>query len=774
MHISDAKTTRNRLTDSLETLITALQGRYQIGRELGRGGMAIVYLATDIKHQRSVAIKVLRPELSATLASERFHREIRISARLQHPHILAMFDSGEAEGQLYYVMPYVEGETLRDRIRRDGQLPIEQAIDITCEVAEALGYAHSRDVVHRDVKPENILLSSKHALIADFGVARAIAVAAEGDSLSFGLAVGTPAYMSPEQATGGDHIDGRSDIYGLACVLYEMLVGEAPFTGPNPRAVLARHAVEPVRRILTVRPSVPLSLEEVVFKALAKNPVDRFDKAEHFAEALREAMSPAARYHAGEEAPHNGAPALGRSKRTEGQSIAVLPFTNVGANPENEYFSDGITEELISALARVPGLRVASRSSAFSFKGKNIGLAAIGEQLRVDTVLEGSVRWSGEELRVTAELNDVAHGCSLWSGTFGRRLRDVFVIQDDITRAIVSELRLKIGEPGNSSMPGTSTSNPEAYQLYLRGRYCWNQRTPQGLQRALQFFSESLKSDPHYAFAWSGQADVYIALSQFQYAPPRDSFQKAEVAARKAIELQDSVAEAHLSLAHIYEVFYWQWSAAEKEYLRALELGPTHARAHEWYADCLMALGRVDESFRWMNRARELEPLSVPLDFSATTLLYRARRFDEAITGYRRIIETEPQYYGAYVFLGFACANADRPDEAIPVLQRAIAAIGPITGLQAALGCCLSRAGRREEAAALLKAILEKSASEYVAPAFLVILNAMLGDKDAAFEWLNKAYEERSLLIAVLQIEPSLDPLRDDPRFETFIREVFA
>jgi serine/threonine-protein kinase len=749
-----------------------LRDRYTIENELGHGGMAIVYLATDLKHQRSVAIKVLRPELSATLATQRFQREIRISGRLQHPHILGMFDSGVVDGQLYYVMPYVEGETLRERLRRELQLPVSEAIDITCEIAEALGYAHAKGVVHRDVKPENILLSSQHALIADFGVARAVAVATEHETISQGLAIGTPAYMSPEQATADDRVDGRSDIYGLACVLYEMLVGEPPFTGPNSRTVLARHAVEPVKKIVTVRPAVPLALEAVVLKALEKNPVDRFEKAEQFADSLRKAIQSGVGFQS-EQSAHIETPVPHTPKAAYKHSVAVLPFKNVGANSEKEYFSDGITEELISALGRVPGLQVASRSSAFFYKGKDFSLPEIGQALGVDTVLEGSVRWSGEELRVTAELNDVAHGCSVWSGSFGRKLRDVFSIQEEITSAIVTELRLTVGDPGTAAMPATSTRSPEAYQLYLRGRYCWNQRTPEGFQRALHFFAESIKSDPNYAFAHSGMADVYIALSQFQFAPPQAVMQKAEDAAHKAISLQESVAEAHLSLAHIHEVFHWNWREAEKEYLRALELDPKHARAHAWYADYLMAMVRTEESFRWMERAKNLEPLSVPLDFIGATLLYRSRRFDEAFASYKRIIQTEPSYYGAYVFLGFASTNEAHAREAVEILRRAIGAMGPLTGFQASLGCCLTRAGQRDEALEIAQKLLAKTTTEYVAPAYFVILYATLGDKDAAFEWLEKAYADKSLMVSLLQVEPSLDPLRDDPRFKEFLTRVF-
>jgi serine/threonine-protein kinase len=682
-----------------------------------------------------------------------------------------MFDSGEAAGQLYYVMPFVEGESLRGRMGREHQFPIPQAIGIAREIGEALGYAHARNIVHRDIKPDNVLLSSKHALVADFGVARAIAAASEGEDISQGVAIGTPAYMSPEQAAGEEHLDGRSDIYSLGCVLYEMICGQAPFTGSSPRAVMARHITEPVRRPASLRPSVPAGVEKIVLKALAKMPEQRFATADELAEALAKSLTPGLKIRSGDSSEDTSA-SLDLLSSPDGLSIAVLPFHNVGAKEDQEFFSDGITDELMNALARVSGLRVASRSSVFSLKGKQLTIREISEKLNVETVLEGSVRWLGDSLRISAELNDATRGTSLWSRTFSRKMRDVFLLQEEITSAIVSELKLKLGETSNTPSKIT-TRNPDAYQLYLRGRYCYNQRTPQAIKRALQFYSGALQNDADYALAYSGQADCYLALSNFQYAPPTDVLPKAEAAARKAVELKDSVADAHLSLAHILDVYHWDWNSAEQEYLRALELDPAHGRAHAWYADFLMAQLRVEEAFQWMARARELEPLSVPIDFQATTLLYRARRFTEAIAGYRRIIETEPQYYPAYVFIGFASANGIDPMEGAAEVKRAISFLGSVVGLEASLGSCLARAGHRNEAIALLNGLAARSTQEYVAPAFLIILNSMLGEKTAALDWLEKAYVEHSLMIPLLQVEPSLDPLRDDARFKAILRRVF-
>jgi TolB-like protein/tRNA A-37 threonylcarbamoyl transferase component Bud32/Tfp pilus assembly protein PilF len=760
------------VVDFLETLTASLADRYAIGREIGHGGMAIVYRAEDLKHHRKVAVKVLRPELTASLATQRFLREIEIASQLLHPHILPLYDSGQAADLLYYVMPLIEGETLRDRLQREVQLSIEHAIAIAKEIAEALGYAHGRGVIHRDVKPDNILFSEGHALVADFGISRAIWSATDGPVTMDGVPLGTLEYMSPEQSEG--RVDTRSDIYSLGCVLYEMLSGEPPFTGRTAHAILARHATEPVRRLSTVRPTAPESLEWVVAKALAKVPADRFASAQEFTDALTLAMTQPTDQLM-RVAQRDAASRFGVfGPAGEGRAIAVLPFVNVGNDADKEYFTDGVTDEIISALTRVPGLRVAPRTSVYALRGKGLDVGALGERLRVDTVLEGSIRWAGDALKIDARLTDVGSGYNVWAGTFGRQMKDIFAIQEEISRTIVAELRLALRGRSSEPLVKRYTENVEAYRLYLRGRYFWNKRTPQGIQRALQFYLEALGQDPNYAIAHSGLADAYIALSQFQYLPSREVLPKAEMAALKAVELDDTLAEAHTSLAHIHEVYHWRWAAAEEEYLRALERDPHYAIAHAWYADYLMVTGRTEESFSRMQRAQQLEPLSVPIDFQATTLLYRARRFEEAIDGYRRIIEMEPRYYPAYVFLGFTAAKLELFDETIPVLERAIEVVGPLPGLTTSLGYLYALSGRTEKASALLDSLLATAKDGYLAPIFPVILHAVLGQKDAAFQWLAKAHEERSLLITLLQVEPYLDDLRSDRRFDALVRSVFS
>ena len=418
------------MPDPLARLRAVLADRYTIGRELGQGGMGIVLLAQDQKHHRQVAIKVLKPDLAAALGRERFLREIATAAGLNHPHILPLHDSGEAEGFLYYVIPYIEGESLRERLDRERQLTLEDAVQIAREVAGALNYAHGHNVLHRDIKPENILLSAGHALVTDFGIARTITAGGGGQLTEVGSLVGTPAYMSPEQVDGSPHIDGRADIYSLGCVLFEMLVGEKPFKGSTLTAVIANRLSSPAPSPRAVRELVPEAVDAAVRKAMASLPADRFSTAAQFAEAL------------GTLRPAEPAPAA-----VPDRSIAVLPFTNQSSDPEAEYFSDGIAEEIINALAQLPGLQVAARTSSFAFKGKGVDIAGVGAKLKVATVLDGSVRKAGNRVRITAQLVNVSDGYYLWSERYDSELDDVFAIQDHIARAIAQRFEVMLASP---------------------------------------------------------------------------------------------------------------------------------------------------------------------------------------------------------------------------------------------------------------------------------------------------------------------------------------
>ena len=435
------------MTDLLERLKSALADRYSIEHELGCGGMAVVYLARDLRHDRSIALKVLRPELAESLGPDRFLREVEVTAKLTHPHILTLIDSGEADGFLYYVMPYIEGETLRERMNREGQLPLDAALQITKEVAAALSYAHSHDVIHRDIKPENVLLSAGEAVVADFGIARAITEAGGEHLTETGISIGTPSYMSPEQASGAQKLDGRSDVYSLGCVLYEMLAGEPPYTGPTAQAVLAKKLSEATPRVSVVRERVPQSIEAAIEQALAKTPADRFASAARFAEAL------------------GGEPVVSEHER---RALLVLPFENLSPDPDNEYFVDGLTEELITDLSQISGLRVVSRTSTMTYKGARKSIQAIAREMGVQYALEGTVRKAGMSLRITAQLIDTACDGHAWARKFSGTLDDVFDIQEKVSREIVEALKVKLTPEEDRRIAARPIGNAEAYIGYLR------------------------------------------------------------------------------------------------------------------------------------------------------------------------------------------------------------------------------------------------------------------------------------------------------------------
>ena len=570
----------------LDRLQDALAGRYTIERELGHGGMATVYLAEDLKHRRRVALKVISPELASALGTDRFLREIHFAARLTHPHILPLHDSGEADGLPYYVMPYVEGVSLRGRLIREPQLPIEEALGITREVADALNYAHHRDVVHRDIKPENILFQTGHAVVSDFGIARAISMADKGRVTGTGIAVGTPGYMSPEQAGGIDQLDGRSDLYSLGCVLFEMLAGDPLFTG-SVQAILARQVLEPLPHLRTFRDTVPEWLEQAVTRALANAPVDRFAGVAEFIAALS-SPSPAT----------IAEPATRRVEATPApeHSIAVLPFVNLSADPENGYFCDGMTEEILNALSAVPSLRVASRTSSFAFKDAPQDIRAIGAKLRVRAVLEGSVRRADTKLRVTAQLINAADGFHLWSHAYDREMKDVFAVQDEIARAIVNALKVNLGSDPGIALVEPHTDNLEAYALYLKARYLWRRKSASALQKGIEYFEQAIALDPSYSLAYAGLADSYITLGYWNYLPPKQVFPRAKAAAESAVGIDDRLAEAHTSRGCVYLLYDWDWARAEQEFLRAIQLKDGYATAHFWYACYLWAMGRPAES----------------------------------------------------------------------------------------------------------------------------------------------------------------------------------
>ena len=623
------------MADQLARLQVALTGRYTIERELGRGGMATVYLAHDLRHDRPVALKVLRPELAAAIGPERFLREIQIAARLTHPNILPLHDSGEAEGLLYYVMPYVEGESLRDRLSREKQLRLDDALQIAREVAEALSHAHSHDVVHRDIKPENILLEAGHAVVTDFGIARAITAAGGEQLTATGIAVGTPAYMSPEQSAGSRDLDGRSDIYSLGCVLYEMLAGHAPFLGATAQEVLARHSMDVVPPLRAARPTVPALVEEAIGTALAKVPADRFATAALFAEALAVPAAGPAPVRPSRRAwrtrerqlAYQGIVALGLlaafgvfarfharsgpNRAAARRMLVVLPFANLG-RADDEYFADGMTEELTARLAGLHGLGVIGRTSAVQYKKTTKTIPQIGQELGVEYILEGTVRWEKpphgpNRVRVTPQLIRVSDASHVWANVYDAVLADVFAVQSNIARQVAETLNVALLAPEQEALKAKPTTNLEAYDYYLRGKdYQARELDEGGARLAVRMYQRAVQLDPTFALAYAALARAHLARSWL--LGETGELPKAQAALDRAQQLGPELAETRLALGYYY--YY-----GSRDYDRALEQFMVVRQRQPNDPDVIYAMGLIRRrQGRWaeavsdLTRAAEFDP----------------------------------------------------------------------------------------------------------------------------------------------------------------------
>ncbi len=724
--------------------------------------MAVVYLARDLKHDREVALKVLYPHLAAALGADRFLREVRVAARLHHPHLLPLYDSGEADGSLYYVVPYIVGGSLRDRLRRESPLPLTAALQIAREVADGLDYAHRQNVVHRDIKPENILLEEGHAVIADFGVARAISEAADTGLTETGLLVGTPAYMSPEQALG-EAADGRSDIYGLGCVLFEMLTGAPPFTGHAPLAILAQRLNDSAPRLADRGISVPQYLEETLGRALARQPEDRFQTAAEFGRFL--STGP------GQITPGSGTPTAVRpAPRPAG--LAVLPFVNLSSDPENEYFSDGMTEELINALTKVAGLRVTARTSAFAFKGKDVDVREIAQKLNVASVLEGSVRRAGNRLRITAQLINAADGYYVWSETFDRGIADVFEVQDELACSITASLKVRLTDEDIQLQP--ATENLDAYTLYLKGLYALNRRTVEGYKASIESFKAALVKDSAYALPHAGIAHAYAMLGFDWYGglSSREAMPLAKASAMRALELDGNLAEAHTALAMIRMLFEWDWAGAEASFRRAIELNPGHAPAYHWFSIFLSIRNRHAESLREIRKAQERDPLSIIINQNLGRAYHYAHRYDEAVEQYRRTIELEPRFYTTHVMLAHSLSRLSRNEEAVTALQNAQAIAGRVPIILADLACALARMGDLEGPRRLLDELTELAQRQHVPLYCLGTARFAVGEQEAALELIETAYEQRSTIIPFIGTDGNLASLHHHPRYVRLLEKL--
>jgi eukaryotic-like serine/threonine-protein kinase len=742
-----------------ERLGEALASRYKVERELGQGGMAKVFLAHDLKYERAVAVKVLRPDVAADVGATRFLREIQIAARLHHPHILPLYDSDQADGLLYYVMPYIEGESLRQRLLRERQLPVPEALQIAREVADALSYAHSCNVVHRDIKPANILLDSGHALVADFGVARAVG----GAQTSSGHVIGTPAYMSPEQVDGSEYLDGRSDIYSLGAVLFEMLTGEPPFRGSTVTAIIANRLTSPAPSARQFRELVPEAVDIAVKKAMANLPADRFTSATQFAESIGTAATTAIAVGAAQAIAQEVGP----------KAVAVLPFENMSTDPENEYFSDGITDDIIAQLSKISALKVISRTSSMQYKKTTKKIATIADELGVGAILAGSVRKAGPRVRIVVHLVDPKSEKHLWGETFDRQLTDVFEVQSEVAQQITGALAVTLSPEEKQRVEKKATGDAEAYNLYLLGRFHANKWSEANVQKGIDYYQDAISKDPHYAVAYAGMADALELLSiGFGSKPPIEYLAQAKAMALKALEMDDTLAEAHTSLAYARWLGDLDWVGAEREFKRALELKTSYVMAHEWYAEYLAALGRHDEAFSAIKRAQQLDPLSVPVTRAVGWVLYFARRYDQAIEELQKALAMDAEFLGARLVLWWVYVARGTPDVAIADIRKELEKPGLRTVKKLMLAYACAAAGNKEEANGLLWELESKLAGENRLALLSALLFTALDMKDRAFQQLHRAYELREPGLLFLKVAPWLDPLRSDPRYGALVEQL--
>jgi eukaryotic-like serine/threonine-protein kinase len=793
------------VTDLRDQLQSALGDAYTIERELGGGGMSHVFLATERRLDRQVVIKLLPPDVAGGVSLDRFHREIQLVAKLQNPHIVPVISAGEADGVPFFTMPFVEGRSLRDLLNTGTKVSVTEGANILRDVAMALAYAHERGIVHRDIKPDNVLISGGAAVVTDFGVAKAISSAragtsAPGGSLTqIGFSLGTPLYMAPEQAAADPSTDHRADIYSFGIMAYELFAGVPPFAGRSPAALLAAQMTETPPLLSAARPDAPVPLVELVRRCLEKEPAKRPQSAAEVVQALDQALVASGQ-------PALGAAALSPPKAnrtilaiafgalfviaaTAGlvlsrrvgrnaastadspRSVAVLPLDNVGGSDSDRYFSEGITDELTSALGKVPGLRVASRTSVFALRSKGMDAQQIAKTLKVSSLLEGTIRRSGERLRVTAQLTNASDGLALWSDTYERQMKDVFQVQDDIAGSIAGALRVALAPaPGSkrglaSGTVPAGTEDLVAYDLYLRGRYFWHQRGNDALHRAADYFGQAIDRDPTFARAYAGLADALGLLPIYGTTPADSAFPLARKAAEKALSLDSTLAEAHTTLGLILKST-GEWEPAAAELRRGIALDSNYATGHQWYAEVLIITGRVTEAVKELERARDLEPLSPVINAELGYTLGLAGRYQEGMLAGQRAVELDSTLWIGHAFLAFTHLFAGDAPAAVSGFRNAVrlgAGIDPLVG---GLAYALAKSGQADSARRLIAPVEVRAKAKGGSPIALAMAYTGLGDGDTALAWLDRAARAKDPWAYAMSINaPIFDAIRSDPRF---------
>jgi serine/threonine protein kinase len=814
--------------------------RYEIISKIGAGGMGVVYLAQDTKLERTVALKVLTADVANDqLRMQRFIQEAKAASALNHPNILTIHEIGSIESTNFIATEYIDGIPLRQHLNNT-QMSIAEAVDVAIQVASALAEAHKFHIVHRDIKPENIMLRRDgYVKVLDFGLAKLLeqpVVQPKHDlnASTFietepGIVMGTVTYMSPEQARGLP-VDGRSDIWSLGIVLYEMVADRPPFKGETASDVISLILQKPLPPLERFEPDVPAELERIIMKALMKDREERYqtardlfldlkqlkqrldvdaelkrnipsgirerpdalasgsqttadivDRARSTTGELRTATT-SAEYIVGEIKKNKRVLLLislaivaiaaaayfyFASRRSTISSVAVMPFVNASADPNVEYLSDGITETLINSLTHIPDLRIVARSTVFRYKGKEIDPQTVGTQLGVQALMTGSVRQQGDILTIQVELVDTTNGSQLWGQQYQRKVSDLLEVQQDISREVSKNLRLRLTGEEEKQLTKRYTENTQAYQVYLQGRYYWNKRTPEGLNKSIEYFQQAIAADPNYALAYGGLADSYNVLSTNNILPPREAFPKAKAAVTKALEIDDTLAEAHTSLAFIRTVYDWDWPGAEQEYKRAIALNPNYANAHYFYAfTFLISQGRVDEAIAEMKRAVELDPLSLIINTNLGRTYFLARQYDKALEQYRKTLDLEPTFPRAHDRLQEVYEQKGAYNDAIADMEKVNPAVG------ARVRAAFEKAGPKGYWQERISLDQEQSQRTYSPAYFTAAKYAALGDNGQALTWLEKAYADRDTWLISIKIDPIFDGIRSDPRFVSLLRNM--
>ncbi len=747
-----------------ERLTKALAGSYSFRRELGGGGMSRVFAAHEVALGRSVVVKLLVSDVAASVNEDRFKQEILLAANLRHPHIVPVLSAGTADGLLFYTMPYISGESLAQRIGHSPRLTVAESIEIAEEVADALDYAHRQGVVHRDIKPGNVLLEGGHAVVTDFGIARAVASGvANGGARALtqtGLVLGTPAYMSPEQASG-DTTDGRSDLYALGCVLHEMIAGGPPFTGPTQQSVFVGHLV--LEAPVITREGVTDEIREVLRLLLSKSPHSRYQTAA----ALRDALRAIDVKQLSTSVPVATVPSVSPALTISGpiDSVAVLPFEGGHADPDEDYLADGITESILNRLTKVDGLRVVPRSTVFRYKGTGVAPTTAAKELRVRALVTGRVVQRGKQLMVSAELTDVASDSQLWGDRLIRSTTDIFTVQDEVASEIVKGLRLRLTPDDREKLTRRQTEDSEAYHAYLRGRHQWNKRTREGFLKAIEHFEDAIDRDPLYALAYAGLADAYNMLGYYNSLPPREAYPRAAAASTRALELDPDLAEAHASLGYTRLFFEWNWDGARESFTRAIALDPNYATAHQWYAWYLLVAARMEEMIATMKKALDLDPLSLIINAHMGYAYFWAGRYDEGLAQLQRALSLDPDFALAYWPLGAIHVYRGNGDEAIAAFRSLVTLTAGSVGL-GYLGIAAGHFRRPNVAREALMRLEELRVMRFVSPLDEALCHAGLGEYERAFDLLDRAFVDRVSDLVRLTVLPWPAEMRNDPRFE--------